>query len=284
MASTILITGATGNVGCEVVKQLSLSNVNIIAGTRNPDKAKAKGWKNVEIRTFDYDNPDSIAKALEGVDKLFLISPMIHPDNERRLKTTIDLAPKAGVSYIINLAAMGVEHSDNPMHRVEQYIEKSGIPYTFLRPNWFMQNFVTFLRDPIVHQQGIFLPAGDAKTSFIDIRDIAAVAVQVLTKDIHKNKAYTLTGPESLDHNQVAQKINKISGKSVKYVALSEDDTRKALLAAGWPEENVTGMLYLYSAVRAGYVAAVAPDVKNVLGRDPITFAKFAEDYAERWK
>ena len=284
MAITILITGATGNVGSEIVKKLQKEDVHIRAAARNRDKAKDMNWRNVDIVDFNYEKPETFARAVKDVDIVFVTAPPVRSDNDKLIIPFIDAAKKAGIKYIVNLAAMGVEHADNPMRRIEQHIEQSGIPHTFLRPNWYMQNFATFEADGIVNMDSINLPAGDAKTSFFDTRDLAAVAVKALMENGHQNRIMTLTGSESLDHFQVADLIGKACGRKIKYNQVSEDDARNWLKEQGWPNDNINGMLGLYAIVRAGYTAPITQDFKKFMGREPITFEKFAKDYASTWQ
>jgi uncharacterized protein YbjT (DUF2867 family) len=166
---------------------------------------------------------------MEGVDKVFLVAPPVRADNDRLLGNAIDAAQKAGVKHIVDLSAMGVEHSESPMRNIELHLIKSGVPYTILRPNWFMQNFITFLHDSIANQGGVYLPAGDSKTSFIDIRDVAEVAKKALLEDGHQNKEYTLTGDEPLTYHDAVNAIGDVSGKELKYVPLEEDKAREMI-------------------------------------------------------
>jgi uncharacterized protein YbjT (DUF2867 family) len=147
-----------------------------------------------------------------------------------------------------------------------------------------MQNFSSFHRDVIAKQGGIFLPAGDARTAFIDCRDIASVALICFSQNGHAGKAHALTGGEALDHAQVASLISKTIGREVKYHALSDDDARQGLIAQGWPPEAVEYMIMIYGFVRAGYAADISPDVEKFLMRKPLTFGQYAKDYAEVWR
>jgi len=284
MAITILITGATGNICSEEVKELQKKDVRIRAGVRNSDKAKNMNWHNVDIVDFNYEKPETFDKTVEDVDTVFIVAPPVRSDNDKLIIPFIDAAKRAGVKYIVNLAAMGVEHSDNPMRRIEQHIEQSGIPHTFLRPNWYMQNFTTFEAGNINSNDSINLPAGDAKTSFIDTRDLASAAVKALTENGRQNRILTLTGSESLDHYQVAEYIGKACGRKISYGPVSDDDARKWLKQQGWPDDNINGMLGLYAIVRAGYTAPVSQDFKDYMGREPIAFEQFARDYASTWQ
>ncbi|MCX6639720.1 MAG: SDR family oxidoreductase [bacterium] len=285
MSGKILIIGATGNVGSELVRLLLEKDERVVAAVRNPKTAEAMHWKAVEVAQFDYTQPETIQGLFDGVEKMFMISL---PFDSRAVELelpVIDRAKRAGVRHIVKMSAMGVENVEQaPMRMVEKYLEKSGLDYTFIRPNWFMQNFSAFLVETIKNQGAFYLPAGDAKTSFIDSRDIAAVVSTALTEEGHLGKAYALTGSEALDHHQVAEIISKTISKPVKYIAVSDDDTRKALKAQGWQDSAIEYMIMIYQIVRQGWMATISTTLKDIMGRDPITFEQFAKDHAEVWK
>jgi uncharacterized protein YbjT (DUF2867 family) len=207
------------------------------------------------------------------------------PGNLPVILNFVDKAKSAGVKYIVNLSAKGVESVDDaPLRIIEKKVEATGIPFTHLRATWFNQNFSSFHRDMIAKKGGIFLPAGDAKTPFVDCRDIASVALICFSQNNHAGKAYALTGGEALDHHQVAALISKATGREVKYHALSDDEARQGLKAQGWPPEAIEYTIMIYGFVRAGYAADINRDVETILKRKPLTFAQYATDYAEAWR
>jgi uncharacterized protein YbjT (DUF2867 family) len=198
----------------------------------------------------------------------------------------IDMAKKEGVRLIVNLTAMGVEQDDSFMLRIlEKYVEASGIPYTHLRPNWFMQNFNSgpMLAD-IRATGGLHLPASDARLSFIDLRDIAAVGLAALTEPRHAGNAYTLTGGEALDHYQVVDILSRAAGKTIMYVPLSEEDACAALTKAGVAPDLIERWTKFYRIVRQGLCAPVTHDAESVLGRPTLAFEQYAKDHAASWK
>ena len=170
-------------------------------------------------------------------------------------------------------------------HRqIEVALESSGLAWTHLRPNFFMQNFGG-ANNPTIKQNGQFyLAAGDGKVSFIDVRDIGAVGAAVLGDPQHRGQALALTGPKSLDHQEAAKIIGEALGKPVSYVAIDDDAMRGALAQAGMPPAAVEGMSGLYAVVRAGWAAGVTDTVQQVLGRPPITFAQYARDNVAEWQ
>jgi len=158
----------------------------------------------------------------------------------------------------------------------------SGVPYTIIRPNFFMENFSTGFLAPMVKTGAIYLAADNAKTSFISVVDIAEVTATAFAKAL-TGKEYNLTGPEALDHTQVAAIISQLSGKRVTYQAIPEEAMLNGLRGAGMPEGAVQYVGVLYSAVRAGYTASVTPDVETVTGKKPVTFEQFARRSANAW-
>jgi uncharacterized protein YbjT (DUF2867 family) len=285
MLNKILVTGATGNAGLEVTKAMASRGLRIKAAVHNPEKAGLLKAITAERIGFDLTQPDTWGGALSGADGLFLVSPTMVPGSLPAVLNFIDKAKASGIKYIVNLSAKGVEMVDDaPLRIIEKKVEASGIPFTHLRPTWFMQNFSSFHRDAIAKQGGIFLPAGDAKTAFIDCRDIASVALICFSQNGHAGKAHALTGGEALDHRQAAALISKAIGREVKYHALSDDDARQGLKAQGWPPEAIEYMIMLYGFVRAEQAADITSDVEKLLKRKPLTFAQFGTDYADAWK
>jgi uncharacterized protein YbjT (DUF2867 family) len=192
------------------------------------------------------------------------------------------------IKHIVKLSVMGAdaepETTGSRLHRqVEKMIEDSGISYTFLRPNSFMQNSVTFFSQTIREQGAFYLPAGDGKLSLVDVRDIAAVAVQALTNNNdgrHNGKAYDITGPEAISYEYATRILSEQVGKKISYVSISEDDVRKTMKYIGWDEFNIN-YLELYRIIRMGYRSQVSSAVEDITGKKPISFSRFAKDYAE---
>ncbi|MDP8942353.1 MAG: SDR family oxidoreductase, partial [Thermoproteota archaeon] len=219
MVETILITGATGTVGSEVVKQLSsnTTDINIKAAVHSIENAKKVQYDKVEVVQIDYNKPETLKEAFKDADKLFLLT---HPspksaEHESNLVTE---AKKAGIRHIVKQSIMGADLQADVeamrLHRqAEKIIEESGIPYSFLRPNEFMQGFINFQGPTIKSNNAFYLPAQDAKVSIVDVRDIAAVAVKALTDDNkHNNKTYLITGPETLSYYQAAEILSNATG------------------------------------------------------------------------
>jgi uncharacterized protein YbjT (DUF2867 family) len=294
MTETILVTGATGTVGSEVVKQLISAK-----GERRDIKAAARSandstFRNlgVQVLELDYNKPDTISAALRGVDKLFLLTPF-QSNMVDLTSNLVNEAKKAGVKYIVKQSVLGADDAEQAitpsrLHRqAEKVIEESGIPFTFLRPNFFMQNFVTFYSNFIKTQGAFYVPAGDSKASFVDVRDIAAVAVQALSKSgesKHIGKAYDITGAEALSYGEAAEILSKELAKKVNYVNISDEDARKGMKDMGADEWTINSMIELFGITRAGYLSEISPAVEQVTDNKPTTFSQFARDYASAFK
>lgn len=274
----ILITGASGNVGKEVLKQIARTGVKVRAGYQSP--ASAAPPPDVEVVTINYNQPDTLQSALQGVERVFLVGPPTAELPALERKAT-DVIARFNVRQIVKLSAMGGRESMfTRLHaESEDYIMSSGIPYTFLRPNGFMQNVISYNGQTINTQNAFYGSEGDGRVSQIDVRDIAAVAVKALTGDSHVGKTYTLTGPAALTNNEIAQILSEVLGRDIRYVNLAPEQLKQALLSAGLPEWSADALLDLQRLYREGKAAAVTEDVERILGRKPTSFAEFLADY-----
>jgi uncharacterized protein YbjT (DUF2867 family) len=286
MSKKVLVIGATGRIGSELVKLLSRNGETVRVATRNPSTVSSKFQNTVEGVEFDYEKPQTFAPALIGVEKIFLTVRPGDNHSDKAAKPLIDAAKKAKVQLIVDITAMGVEQDDTFMLRIlEKYIEASGIFFTHLRPNWFMQNFNSGPMFADIKATGaLHLPASDAKISFIDLRDIAAVGYKVLTEPNHTGRAYTLTGKESLNYFQAIEKISRVSGKEISYIPISEDIAREALAKSGVPIDLIERWTDFHRKVRQGFCSPVSADIEMVLGRSPILFDQYANDNAASWR
>jgi uncharacterized protein YbjT (DUF2867 family) len=278
--SMILITGAGGTVGGELVKRLKDSKVQFRVAFHSSEKAERAAAAGMDAVVMDFQKPATIAPALRGVEKLFLLSPPNQPELE---KPVVEEARKAGVRHLVKLSSWGAEseaYTFGRDHRaIEKLIEASKIPFTFLRPNGFMQNFLS-LAATIKGQRAIHFPAGDSRYSMIDVRDVAAVALRVLAASAHQGKAYRLSGPESLSHEDVAEKLSRVLGRKITYLDSPPAEFKKALLGFGLDEPYAESILDLYRYYQTGAAAAVTPDVEHVTGKKPTSFEQFVRDHA----
>ncbi len=283
MTSTILVTGAPGNVGAEVVKGLQ-GKAAFRVGALSVDRARAALGDQNEYVTFNFLDPATFPDAFNGIQKLFLVRPPQLGNVPKEIAPAINAAIEAGVKHIVFLSLQGVEQQRIvPHYKIEQLIRASGISYTFLRAGFFMQNLSTTHRAEIRDYNEIRLPVGKAKTSFIDVRDIAAVGVCALTEDGHENKVYTLTGSEALDYYEVASILTDVLRRTIRYTNPSALRFVVQQVRAGQPFKFALLMAALYTITRFGNAKEIAPDVQQVLGRPPILFKQFAADYRAEW-
>lgn len=276
----ILITGASGNVGSEVLKQAVAAKLNIRAGYLTPEKAK-QAPAGVETVVMDYAQPNTMRAALQGIEKAFLVGPPAQnvPELEGSF---VSEAMRSGVKHIVKLSALGGRKAIFPgLHRAsEEKIEASGIPYTFLRPNGFMQNFVNYNSGTIKAQNAFYGAQGNGAVSHVDIRDIAAVAVEVLSNSGHEGKAYSLTGPEALSNHQAAEKLSRALGRTIRYIDVPPDEFKKGMISAGVPEWSANALIDLQRLYREGGASLVDPAIEQITGRQPKSFDQFCRDYS----
>ena len=287
MGSQILVTGATGIVGGEVVRQLYARGTPPIALVHSADKAPALEGTCAEVRVADLRDEAAVGVALGGVDKLFMLTP-VTPDQVAIGQTLVRLAADAGVQRIVKLSFIGADREPGVLlsrwHReMERAIEDSGVPWTFVRPAGFMQMMAGFYGATISAQGMFFMPCGEAAVCKVDTRDVAAVATSALLDDGWERQALTPTGPEALTYHQLAALMAEASGRPVTYVDVPEEAARAGLEQLGVPEPMVSGFLELFAMEKAGGAALVTDDVQRVTGKAPRSFADFARDYAAAW-
>lgn len=273
MNKKILVLGATGTVGTAVAAALVNQNYDIIAANRSSQRTLS--YPSVLL---DYARPETFEAALTGIDGLFIVMPNFATALIPTFQQLIDLAKAKGVQHIQFLSAIGADANPEGLHRrIELHIEASGVAYTFLRPNFFMQNFTTFDK-PNLDKGIIYLPTGEGKTSYIDVRDIAKVAATAFFNPKHYNKAYNLTGVEALSSEEIATIFSKVLGKTITNVDPSEEEYVAALKDFGLPMEAIETNKTLYSVyIRNGYVAGISNDVEQVTGQAANSFENFAK-------
>lgn len=286
MPEKTLIVGATGRVGVELTRLLLERGEAVRAATRNPSAASARLSRGAEAAEFDFDRPETFGPALERAGRVFLMARPGDNRADRVAAPLIDAAKRVGVRLVVSLTAMGVERDDTfTLRLLEKYVEASGIPCVHLRPNWFMQNFDSGPMHSDIRATGaLHLPASDAKISFVDARDVAAVGACALTEPRHAGKAYTLTGGEALDHHEVVRILSRAAGRTISYVPLEEAVACAALKKAGVPDGLIERWTNFFRIVRQGLCAPVTRDAEEIMGRAAISFEQYANDHAAAWK
>jgi uncharacterized protein YbjT (DUF2867 family) len=280
----LLITGATGTIGRELTKKLSAQRVPFRAMVRSSEaRPGVAAIEGSEVVIGDFNNAKSIADALEGVDRAFLLTNSSERA-EGQQATFVDLAKRVGVKHIVKLSQWAAD-LNSPVRflryhaAIEQKVRESGMDYTFLRPNLFMQGLLAF-RETILEQGRFFAAAGDAKISVVDVRDIAAVAAAALTEEGHAGRTYELTGPEALTHAEMAEKLCTAIGREIQYVDVPPEAMMEALLRIGLPLWQADGLNEDYAHYRRGEASAIATGVQDATGKAPHSFDDFARDYA----
>ncbi|QNG19340.1 NAD(P)H-binding protein [Rhodococcus triatomae] len=269
---TVLVTAASGKVGREVAAQLRARGVELRAGSRRSDVP------------LDWSDPATWPAALDGVDRVFLIVPG-GDDGHRSVAGLggavvefLDLAQRRGVERVVLMTALGMEYAPAEVEQraVELHLQRSELAWTILRPNWFFQNLTDGPLRTLAEAHGgaLRLPTADAAVSFIDTRDIAAVAVEALLAD-HHGREYALTGPQSLTFSEVAEACRDSPMPVNAYEPVSEKDFRRAALGLGWHPDYVDTVSGLFAVIAAGHAAPVLPDTAEVSGRAPRSLAEF---------
>ncbi len=284
MSSKILVTGATGNVGSEVVRLLCQDKHPVRVALRDCTTVNDAFSAEVERVPFDFEKPETFSPAFQGISKLFLVRPPAISQIKKYINPAMDAAKEAGIQQVVFLSIQGAEKNPIVPHaQIESYIQSIGIPYTFLRASFFMQNLSTTHRPDIKNYREIFVPAGGGRTSFIDVRDIAAAAKKTLTEAGHENQAYEVTGGEALDYYEVAHIFTRVLGKSIIYTDPSIILFAFRMNARGLDLVFILVMIAICTTTRLGFAERVTEDTKNLLQRDPISMEKFIEDYQSCW-
>lgn len=278
MTGKILVLGSTGTIGTPLVKALLAKGENVKAASRSGTAADG-----AEAVRFDYADPASFAEAFDGVDRLFLMLAGGYVDAIGALTPVVEEAIRRRVK-IVFLSVLGVDADDSiPYRQIELKIIASGVPHVVLRPNWFADNFHSYWKAGIDHGE-IAVPAGEGKSSFIDVRDIADSAAAALTSDAFDSKAFNLTGPQAFGYDEAAAIISQAIGRPVSYNAVSDEVFIGILTGAGVPQDYASFLASIFHPVREGWTAAVSGDVETLTGHAPRSLQTYVADNLERLK
>lgn len=276
MAKT-LVVGANGTVGSTLVALLAAKGETVLRATSK--QAQKAGEVHLNVATGA-----GRAAAFAGVSRAFLLSPPGFTNQDELMIPLVDAAKAAGVAKIVLMTAMGANADENsPMRKAERHLEKSGLAYNIVRPNWFMQNFNSYWIASILAEGKIRLPVGTAKGSFIDARDIAAVAAELLTTNRFDGQAFDLTGSEALDHDQAAAILARETGKKIVFEEITPEAMLKGLIGTGLPQAYSEFLIVILGYFKAGYAARIESSVETITGKKPITFAAYAKDHRAAW-
>ncbi|MES2935902.1 MAG: NAD(P)H-binding protein [Pseudomonadota bacterium] len=273
----ILVVGANGTVGSELVKLLTQAGEEVLSATSKTPTDRA------QIH-LDLTTGAGLEQAFAGVDRAFFMAPPGFVKQNEILAPLIEQAAKNKLRRVVLQTAMGTNSADaNPMRIAELQLERSGVSYNILRPNWFMQNFNSYWIEGILTAGAIRLPVSDARTSFIDARDIAASAAALLLGDAHRNQAFDLTGAEPLTHTQVAAMLSETTGKAIRFEDITPAQMLQQLLDAGLPEPYAQFLVVILGVMKEGHAARITDAVETITGRAPIRFAQYVRDYQSAW-
>jgi uncharacterized protein YbjT (DUF2867 family) len=283
--NTILITGAAGNIGSAVIGELQARAEPVRAFVRDPARADAVLGDGVERAVGDFADPASIRAALDGVDRVMLCSPN-HPEQAKYETNVIDAAVDAGVRRVVKIGANGAQIG-SPLEfwdahgRIERHLRESGLPSVVLHPSSYTSNLLA-AAESIRHMDRLFAPAGEAKVTLIDPRDVAAVAAVTLVEDGHDGRTYTLTGPEAVTYHEAAVQLSAAIGRQVTYVNVPDAAARDAMLQAGLLEWLADQLVILWAQLRRGAASTTTDVVRVLTGREPRAVAEFARDFDRR--
>jgi NAD(P)H dehydrogenase (quinone) len=273
----VFITTSSGNIGTELVKVLNKIGLEFTAGYNQKQPTEIK-----TVKQINFDNYESLVEAFAGHRTLYLLLP----DNEKvieRAKSAIKAAQQAGIKHIVRSSGMNADSKSSYeilkiAGIIEDLVEESGLDYTFVRPNSFFQNFLTY-HSYSIKSGGLYLPHGNGKVSYIDVKDVALSVATILSNpEKHSGKIYTLTGSAAHDTYEIVKIISGVVGKQINYVSIQDSDFVEAMKKHQLPQFDIDTMLSLYQSDRAGLHATITDTVKQLTGREPNTFETFIND------
>ena len=280
----ILVTGANGNVSSALITNLVDKGASVRGLVRDESKGQSLKDSGVEIAIGNLNDQDSIEKALEGIEKVFLLTPVAE-DAPQLAKNVISAAVKQGSPYIVRVSAVGAA-SDAPSRNsrahaeTEADLKNSGLPYTILKPHFFMQNMM-MAAESIASEGKIYMPFKDGKLGMIDIRDVADVSAVILTEEGHEGKTYTPSGPKSISMTEVAAAFSSALDKEVNYIDVPMEAADESLSGMGFPEWNKNAYLEYFKAYSEGWGDYTSSDVEDITGNPARSIETFAKDFAQ---
>lgn len=280
---TVLVTGFTGNSGYEVAQILKSKSIPFKCAVRDVKKAVQRYGNQYEFVLMDFADPATFEQALQGVNQIFLMYP---PGANLQFAAFLEQTKQMGIQHITYLSVKDVQFLPFIHHyKNEKLIRKLGVPYTFVRAGYFMQNLNDFLCEEIKERQRIFVPAGNGKTSFVDVRDLAeVVSLSFQDPQLHKNKIYTITGSEALDFSQVAEKMTHVLGKSISYTNPSAKDFKEHMVSQGKDKGFINVVVGIHFPTKLGLAKGVTSDFSKVTGKQPRKIEAYIYDFQDYWK
>lgn len=276
----VLITGSTGNVGADVVIKLQAQGVPLKAAVFRDRAATAPG---VQAVRFDFHDPDTYAAALDEVDRVFLMRPP-HMSDAKAFVPFIKAMVEADIRQVVFLSVQGAGRNVFvPHHGIEVLLKKSGLPWTFLRPSFFMQNLSTTHCADIRDRGEIYVPAGNGRTNFVDACDVAEAAAVCLTTPGHDNKAYEITGSEALTYSEVAEILSDACDRPITYARPTARLFKHRMKHQGHDDDFVAVMSSIYAIAKFGMAAGTTDTLENLVGHSPRTLKQWAIEHRTCW-
>ena len=289
MNRKILVTGATGKVGSAVVNSLHDHGKNVVAAINHPENAGSFKHRGIGAVVLDFNDSSTIKQALSGIGRVFLSMPL-GPALGDWTRQFVEAARKAHITHVVRLSVLGAGRNSplalGKAHgEADAVLADSGLRYTILRPNVFMQNYIAYYGGSIKQEHTFYLPHGEGKVSMIDTRDIASVVTSVLDDPAaHNGKTYELTGPRAISNTEAATAISEAVHETVGYVPVNDDIAHQQAIEMGMPSWLVRAVDELNREIRAGHFSRITPTVKDITGHLPHTFTDFAHDFSGAWK
>ena len=284
MSSPILVIGALGNIGTEVVRQILARGGKVRAADMDVNKLRERIGEAVEAVRFDFTDPSTFEETFTDVKRMFYMRPPHITNIQRDMAPSMDAAKRVGVTHVVFLSLIGIENTTYvPHYKVETYLKAINMQTTFLRCSFFMQNLNTTHRREIKERNEIFVPVGKAKTAFIDARDIGAVAAVTLLEDGHAGMNYDLTGSQRLDYWEVASIMSEILGRRITYRNPNPLHFLIETMRRGTPFMFALVMTGLYTSTRFGMAEPITDEVERLSGHKPITFKQYVMEYRDTW-
>lgn len=263
----ILVTAATGHVGYFVAEALQKKQIPFTAATRDADKAKEKLGDAISTVHLDFEDKSTFAPALKGKEILFLSGPSATPGAEDMIMPLAEEAKKQGVGHVVFMAVYP---------KVMDFLQENNINYTFIKANFFMQNFEMYQQDDIRDNNQLFMPTGKGKAPFIHTRDIGYVAGEVITRpEDFKNESLYLTGSEAMDYYQVAEIFSEVLGRKIEYKNPDDNTYRKEMENRGYDKSYIDGMIAVFGKIKSGDMAQTSDTVEKILNRKPISLKEY---------
>ena len=271
MEQRILVTGATGTVGSEVVHALQSRSIPLVAAVRDGNKAKKQLGENIPTVHFDFEQPRTFEPATQSVSGVFLLGPPMELRLDQLIDPFIDFLHKHKIKRVVYLSAFRAEAMEGlPFHtNVERKLKDLSFDWTVLQPSFFSQNFRNYEYENITERGITYMPAGSGKVGFVDVRDVGELAAEAFADSQHVHQTYVVTGPEALSYDDAAHQLSEVVGKPIQYPAPSPEEFANTLKETGAPEFVATYMNEVYGLIRDGKVDHVSDTIKHVLHRSP---------------